>query len=184
MFRTLAALVAASLALSACAVVNVSDNTFAEPPRYDTTVPKIEAGIVGVDGETIGLVRLTQAPVGVLGDVKLEPGSITPGWHGLHLHQVGDCSDIGTFKLSGGHLGLIPDGHGLLNPIGPEAGDLPNLYAFADGSATMEFFTTLTSLSSIADADGSALIIHQNRDDHITQPIGGAGPRVGCAVLK
>jgi Cu-Zn family superoxide dismutase len=27
-------------------------------------------------------------------------------------------------------------------------------------------------------------VIHINRDDHITQPIGGAGPRIACGVVK
>lgn len=184
MFRSLLAIAAASFAVSGCAVVNVSDNTFAEPAHYDTSVSPIEANIIGVEGTDIGRVKLVQAPTGVLGEVVLEPGAVTPGWHGLHIHQVGDCSDVGSFRMSGGHMGLIPGGHGLLNPIGPEAGDLPNFYAGADGSGAMEFFTSITSLDQIRDMDDSALVMHQNRDDHITQPIGGSGPRVACAVLK
>ena len=184
MIRTLATVAAASFSLSAC-VVNVSDNTTEvfEAPRYSTETAPIESIIIGVDGSAIGSVTLIQAPTGVFGKVRLDEGAVAPGWHGLHIHQVGDCADVGTFTNSGGHLGKIEDGHGLLNPLGPEAGDLPNIHAASDGSAAMEFFTTLTSLSEIADADGSALIIHLNRDDHLTQPIGGAGPRVGCAVL-
>jgi Cu-Zn family superoxide dismutase len=36
----------------------------------------------------------------------------------------------------------------------------------------------------LRDGDGSALVIHANPDDHMTQPIGGSGPRVACAVIK
>lgn len=184
MIRSLATIAAATVTLAACAAtVTDTDSSIVEPIRFDTDVWPIEAVIIGVEGNEIGEVKLVQAPAGVLGEVVLVPGAVTPGWHGLHIHQVGDCSDVGSFKMSGGHLGKIEDGHGLLNPLGPEAGDLPNIHAASDGSAAMEIFTTLTSLSEIADADGSALIIHQNRDDHLTQPIGGAGPRVGCAVL-
>ena len=32
--------------------------------------------------------------------------------------------------------------------------------------------------------DGSAVVIHANPDDHMTQPIGGAGARVACGVVK
>ena len=184
MIRTLATIAVAAAALGACATtVMGTDTSIVEPTRFDTDMAPIEAVIIGVDGTEIGEVKLVQAPAGVLGEVVLNPGAVTPGWHGLHIHQVGDCSDVGSFKMSGGHMGLIPGGHGLLNPIGPEAGDLPNFYASADGSGAMEFFTSITSLDQIRDMDNSALVMHQNRDDHISQPIGGSGPRVACAVL-
>jgi len=147
-------------------------------------MPPLEAQIIGDTGDVVGIVTMTQGLNGVLGSVSLNADAVSPGWHGLHIHQVGDCSDVGTFTNSGGHLGKIEGGHGLLNPDGPEMGDLPNLYAHSDGSASMEFFSDLFTLADIRDEDGAALIMHQNRDDHITQPIGGAGPRVGCAVLK
>ena len=67
---------------------------------------------------------------------------------------------------------------------GPEAGDLPNIWAAADGSAGYEAFTTLDTVESLTDADGSAIIIHEAPDDGITQPIGGAGARVACGVVS
>ena len=60
----------------------------------------------------------------------------------------------------------------------------------ADGTANAEAFSALVSLGAgsdrpnLLDADGSALVIHASPDDHITQPIGGAGARVGCAVIR
>lgn len=144
----------------------------------------VRADILGSEGGQIGSAVLRQGPNGVLIRVTLEAGALTPGWHGLHLHQVGDCSDTGTYKLSGGHVGKIEGGHGLLNPDGPEGGDTPNIYAAADGSAAMEIVTNLTNLETLTDEDGSALIIHAGEDDHITQPIGGAGARVACAVIE
>ncbi len=83
----------------------------------------------------------------------------------------------------------MPVAHGLLNPAANETGDLPNLYAAADGTAMAEIFTPSVSLSvadraPLLDADGSALVIHAAPDDHTSQPIGGAGARVACAVIK
>ena len=98
--------------------------------------------------------------------------------------MIGDCSDTGTFKASGGHVGMVEGGHGLLNPKGPEGGDIPNVWAAADGSAGYEAFTTLTKMSDLQDEDGSAILIHEGEDDHMTQPIGGAGARVACGVIK
>ena len=71
---------------------------------------------------------------------------------------------------------------------GPDNGDLPNLFVAADGTARAEFFTTLVSVAggdmpALLDEDGSAVIIHENPDDHMTQPIGGAGGRIGCGVI-
>ena len=70
-----------------------------------------------------------------------------------------------------------------------DLGDLPNIFAGADGHAAAETFTPYLALGdasgrlNILDSDGSALIIHAAADDHQTQPIGGAGARVGCAAI-
>lgn len=181
------------LPFAACADAPAQNETPALPT--ETEMPGPEDGvfpsmlrmggeIVGGDGTVIGALNILDGPNGVVLEATINPGGLTPGWHGLHLHQVGDCSDTGTFKLSGGHVGKVESGHGLLNPKGPEGGDLPNIWAAADGSAGYEAFSTLTTGADLADADGAALIIHTDRDDHMTQPIGGAGARVACAVIK
>lgn len=194
------ALLAALLPLAACghAPAQNSDEPVreeAEPLPTPAEMPgpnggvypsmmRMSGDIIGAEGTTIGALNLLDGPKGVLLEVTIEPGGLTPGWHGLHLHQVGDCSDVGVFKLSGGHMGMIAGGHGLLNPIGPESGDVPNIWVADDGSAGYEAFSPLFSAADIADEDGTALIIHENRDDHSTQPIGGAGARVACAVIR
>ncbi len=144
-----------------------------------------EARIADTEGATIGKVTFEQAPGGVL--VSVDVTGLPPGGHGIHLHAVGSCSP--DFKASGGHINPEGVAHGLLNPGGGDNGDLPNLYAAADGSARAEFFTTRVSLKgadlpALLDADGSAVIIHENPDDHMTQPIGGAGGRIACGVIE
>lgn len=143
------------------------------------------ARITDTEGAVIGKVTFQQAPAGVL--VSVDVTGLPPGGHGIHLHAVGSCSP--DFKASGGHIN--PEGveHGLLNPGGGDNGDLPNLYAAADGSARAEFFTTRVSLKgadlpALLDGDGSAVIIHDKPDDHMTQPIGGAGGRIACGVIE
>jgi Cu-Zn family superoxide dismutase len=129
-----------------------------------------------------GSVTVTPAPKGVL--IRIEASGLKPGWHAAHIHEKGDCSDA-AFKLAGAHVhGAAPLVHGLLNPAATDNGDLPNLFAAPDGSAKSEFFTTAVTLASLQDADGSALVIHSNPDDFRSQPIGGAGDRVGCAVIR
>lgn len=194
------ALLAALLPLAACQPAPAQDEAPPEresvellPTPADMPGPnegvfpsmmRMSGTIISAGGVVIGELNVLDGPNGVLLEATINPGGLTPGWHGLHLHQVGDCSDIGSFTNSGGHVGKVEDGHGLLNPKGPEGGDLPNIWAASDGSAGYEAFTTLTTGADLADEDGAALIIHENRDDHMSQPIGGAGPRVACAVIK
>ncbi|HVK43264.1 MAG TPA: superoxide dismutase family protein [Phenylobacterium sp.] len=138
-------------------------------------------------GAAIGTATLMDAPHGVL--VRLQVKGLTPGWHGLHFHEKGDCSKS-DFTSAGGHVHGKPTMvHGLLNPDANEAGDLPNLYVAADGTGNAEVFSTFVSLAAAAgreqltDADGSAIVIHASPDDHKTQPIGGAGARMACGVI-
>ena len=146
------------------------------------------AAMFGVDGMALGDVTFEQTPSGVLIGVSLT--GIAPGAHGIHLHRVGNCSP--DFKAASGHIN--PDGaaHGLRHPDGPDNGDLPLLHVGADGTAVTEFYTTRVSLSAdpegqapgLLDADGSAVVIHADPDDHLTQPIGGSGARIACGVIQ
>jgi Cu-Zn family superoxide dismutase len=140
--------------------------------------------ILGKDGKRIGEVALTASPHGALLAIEVAPGSLAPGLRGMHFHAKADCSDIGEYKKSGSHAGHGEGKHGFLNPNGPETGDLPNLVVLADGSAKAELFTTLIKLEELKDGDGSALVIHAERDDQTSQPIGKAGARIACAAIK
>lgn len=153
---------------------------FATVPALAQAQDKAEAALSAPDGTSVGTATLEQTPKGVLMHVKLE--ALPPGPHGIHLHAVGACSP--DFKAAAGHVNTSNAQHGLRNAKGPEAGDLPNLYVGADGRGEAEFFTTLISLDKLLDADGSAVVIHANADDQMTQPIGGAGDRIACGVIK
>lgn len=137
----------------------------------------------GPGGTNVGSATLTGAPTGVL--LRVDVKGLTPGWHGMHLHEKGDCS-AADFTSAGGHINhpTAKKSHGLLNDAGPDFGDLPNIYVAADGTGHAEAFTTLIKMAQMTDADGSAIVLHANPDDHKSQPIGGAGGRVGCAVVK
>jgi len=129
-----------------------------------------------------GTVTAVAAPKGVL--LRIDASGLTPGWHAVHFHEKGTCDDA-RFKASGSHTHMaMPAVHGLLNPAANDTGDLPNIYAGADGTAKAELFTTLVTMATLQDADGSAVVVHAKADDYSTQPIGGAGDRIGCAVIK
>lgn len=143
------------------------------------------ATFIDADSREIGTATLTEGPNGVLIHLRVE--GLAPGNHGLHLHANGTCATETGFKSAEGHVGKTEGGHGLLNPDGPEPGDLPNLFVAENGVGEMEAFTTLVSLTegeaNLLDADGSSFIIHEAADDHLSQPIGGAGGRVACGTI-
>lgn len=138
-------------------------------------------------GEAVGLVKVTEAPKGVI--LRVETKGLTPGWHGMHFHEKGDCSKS-DFTSAGAHVHTEASiVHGLLNPEANDSGDLPNLHVAADGTGSAEVFSPFVSLRgaggrpALLDADGSAVIIHASPDDYTTQPIGGAGARVACGAI-
>ncbi len=142
------------------------------------------AEIINAEGRVIGKAVLQQGPAGVL--IFIEANGLPPGPHGIHLHSVGKCEP--DFKAAKGHINPHRRPHGLLNPDGPDRGDLPNVFVDLNGNLAAELFTTFVSLRAgsapLLDADGSAFIIHENRDDQMTQPIGGAGGRIACGAIK
>ena len=144
-----------------------------------------EADILNTEGSVLGKVTFEQTPSGVL--LLVDVTGLPPGWHAIHLHSVGACTP--DFSAAKGHINPYNAKHGLRHPEGPDNGDLPNLHAAADGSVKAEFFTVRVSVAQgdmpvLLDEDGSAVVIHDRPDDHITQPIGGAGGRIGCGVIK
>lgn len=148
------------------------------------------AMLVNADGESVGKVTFHQGAHGVV--LAVDAHSLPPGAHGIHLHTVGSCTP--DFTASKGHVNTTQRKHGLLNPDGPDSGDLPNLHVAADGRAKAEFYNTRIAVRhdaqsprdvpALLDEDGAAVVIHANPDDHITQPIGGAGGRIACGVVE
>ncbi len=189
------------LALSACG--NGAENAptqAAGSALLDALAPASWADaagqFIGVDGAPMGHIVLTNTPsAGVL--MRVDLAGVSEGWHALHLHKVGNCSDYADgFKASGSHVDPDDKPHGLLNIYGPERADMPNIYADADGRVTAELFNGTVALFAseasaaqtgpfpLFDDDGFAIIIHESADDHTTQPIGGAGKRIACAAIS
>jgi Cu-Zn family superoxide dismutase len=113
---------------------------------------------------------------------------VAPGRHGLHLHAVGVCA-VGAgapFASAGVHHNPAGREHGRQNPQGHHAGDLPNVEVNAAGVGHLAAVAD-ASLAALADADGTALVLHQHPDDERTNsgPLGpgNSGPRLACGVL-
>lgn len=149
------------------------------------TASAATATIINNDGAEIGEAKFTQGTEGVLIDLSVK--NLPPGRHGMHFHEIGSCEDHEHFKDAGGHI-QHEKPSGFLHPEGPHAGNLPNLIVHDDGTAEVELYSNFVSIEGerfpLLDEDGSTLMIHINPDDHITQPIGGAGARIACGVIK
>lgn len=144
------------------------------------------ARIIDGAGQTIGWAQLTEDAAGQL-HLNVHVSGLTVGRHGIHLHAIGQC--IGpTFASAGGHHNPLGAEHGLDNPAGAHAGDLPNLVVNVAGRGHLDAVSHRATLSSgpvsLLDADGSAIVIHAFEDDQVTNPTGNSGPRVACGVIE
>lgn len=164
-------------------LVVIGGNAYGDPPAGD---PAGNAAIVDSKGETVGIARLAQGPNGVILSVVVS--NLPPGKHGIHIHAVGKCDPPG-FETAGGHFDPFGKEHGLKNPEGPHAGDLPNLEVGPDGKGRLEATVgglTLAKggLESLFGPSGTAVVIHAGPDDEASDPAGNSGARIACGVVK
>jgi Cu-Zn family superoxide dismutase len=146
-------------------------------------VDTASAVLKDASGKDVGKATLTVTPSGVL--VSLDLAAVPAGEHAFHIHAVGKCEPP-DFKSAGPHFNPDETKHGLLNPEGPHAGDIPNLHVPADGKLQVEILdppVTLSPVAALLDADGAALVIHAAADDYKTDPAGNAGDRIACGVI-
>jgi superoxide dismutase, Cu-Zn family len=142
------------------------------------------AEITNAAGNSIGRATFRASKEGVVITVNVK--ELPPGLHAVHLHAVGKCEGP-AFTSAGPHVNPLNKHHGLKNPAGPHAGDLPDMYVQNNGVGHYEVLADSVTLdaaaTSLFDTDGTALIIHATADDDITDPAGNAGDRIACGVL-
>jgi Cu-Zn family superoxide dismutase len=108
------------------------------------------------------------------------PGILAPGFHGLHVHEVGKCEPNsvaptggppGNFLSAGGHY-QAPGHSGK-----PESGDLTSLEVRQDGSAYLVTTTDAFTRDELLAGNKTALMIHGPQDSDM------AMDRVACGVI-
>jgi Cu-Zn family superoxide dismutase len=178
------------------------EGTPVAPPAV-TPPPSVGLTLRDAEGTLVGSATMTEAADGTVTVVVTAEG-LTPGDHGVHVHEVGLCDPTGDmpFSSAGGHFnptgamhGGPPAqavGEGTPEPIGTpvdlgHAGDLGNLTVDDEGNVRFQITTDRFTLSpgemSLQDADGSALVIHADPDDLTTDPSGNSGDRIACGVI-
>lgn len=135
------------------------------------------------DSKISGTVQFTPVNDGLR--VEVDVKGLSPGKHGFHIHEIGDCSDSG--KAAGAHFNPDKHDHGEITKSGlasVHAGDLGNLEASADGTAHKELtIPGLTLTEGQYNISGRAVVVHEKEDD-FSQPAGNAGGRIGCGTIQ
>jgi len=163
--------------------------------KTDGTVAAADRSTAGADlldrhGKKVGGARLRQTAAGV--EIEMEVSGLTPGVHALHIHTTGDCHTPGpdgtAFAAAGAHFNPFGKKHGLLNPEGPHAGDLPNLDVPSNGrvdiTLNLPSVTLREGRHSLLQKNGTSFVIHANPDDGMSDPAGNSGARIACGVIR
>ena len=119
----------------------------------------------------------------IAGKRSVSLAKIDPGDHGVHVHTTGSC-EAPTFESAGGHWNPESQTHGLEDPAGQHAGDMPNLTVAEDGTGTMDYQLVGGTFEGLLDADGSAFVVHADPDDQMTDPSGNSGDRIACGTFS
>ena len=107
---------------------------------------------------------------------------LTPGKHGFHIHEYGDCS-APDGKSAGGHFNPTNDPHAGHDSAQRHEGDMGNLEADSAGKAHLELTDNVMTMSGRKSIIGRGIIVHEKADDLKTQPTGNSGARVACGVI-
>ncbi|HEX6434355.1 MAG TPA: superoxide dismutase family protein [Gemmatimonadales bacterium] len=145
---------------------------------------KVTVALRDSAGKDLGTLTLSDAGQAIALSGRLS--GLPTGEHGIHIHTVGQC-DGPKFETAGDHWNPTNRKHGKDAPGGPHLGDLANITAGQDGSASVETTTpggTLRGADAALDSDGAAVVVHAKRDDYKTQPSGNSGDRIACGVVR
>src|SRR6266581_6041005 len=128
-----------------------------------------------------GTVTFTEVADGV--QVHAEIAGLTPGNHGFHVHEFGDCTATDG-SSAGGHFNPTNQPHAGPDADARHVGDMGNIEADASGTAKLDY---LDHHMSLANDDrsiiGRSVVVHAKADDLKSQPAGDSGARVACGVI-
>jgi Cu-Zn family superoxide dismutase len=132
------------------------------------------------DNSASGVVTFTKLTEGI--KVTSYITGLTPGKHGFHIHEFGDCSsDDGS--SAGGHFNPTQMAHGAPTDTQRHSGDFGNITADSTGTAVSEWIDPMITFVGPNSIIGRAVIVHASEDDLRTQPTGAAGARIACGVI-
>lgn len=174
-------LAAAALALGTLGCFSTANAQTEDAGAKKVTSATAELHALKDGGKAHGTVTFTRTDDGirVVADIK----GLTPGEHGFHIHEKGDCSDP-EGKSAGGHFNPTGMAHGAPMAEPHHAGDFGNLTADADGEAKLDMVSKDLRFDGENSILNRAVIVHAKADDLKSQPAGDSGARIACGVIK
>lgn len=138
-------------------------------------------------GKDVGMAKISDGAGGKGVKIALNLKGLPAGEHAVHIHGVAKCEGP-AFTTAGGHFNPDSKKHGLSNPEGHHAGDMPNFTVKANGTAKLTVMDPDVTLgagaNSIFTGGGTALMVHEKADDLKTDPAGNAGNRIACGTIS
>ncbi len=114
--------------------------------------------------------------------VQVDLKGLTPGAHGFHVHEFGDCS-APDGASAGSHFNPTGEPHAGPHDAARHTGDMGNVEADKDGVVSFGYTDKRLAFSGPNSVLGRGVIVHAKADDLKTQPTGDAGGRQGCGVI-
>ncbi|CAI0384792.1 unnamed protein product, partial [Linum tenue] len=147
--------------------------------------------IIAGDTKVRGFIQFIQQPTGA----TLVAGKITglsPGFHGFHIHALGDttngCNSTVIWVGLGPHFNPLKKSHGSPWDHERHAGDLGNILANENAGVTGDSGLLQIPLAGPNSILGRAVVVHADPDDlgkgghELSKATGNAGARVGCGI--
>lgn len=151
-------------------------------PKEVPTGKKAYAKLNPTKGNQVtGLVTFIALENGVRVIANVE--GLTPGAHGFHIHEFGDCSAPDA-SSAGGHYNPTNSIHAGPEDLPRHVGDLGNVIANKNGVASYDYVNFGLTLEGNQSIIGKSVIVHEDKDDFVSQPTGNAGSRLACGVIK